>query len=392
MTYDLSQKIKQAMRLQREHAREQRHVENQQMEISMFLRELEIEIMGHQSRIEVARDETEEPEQAEETVTKLQAELESLELIRSNMEWRRDNLAANLQMKSALLIEAQAEVAQILDEAFVCAELLEPQTDDEIPVETFDLQQEYQKLHAAQQEEAAQAEEEIAYEPVAPLDTSRDHLEVKAPTLTPEAQAEQELRQNFWAAKERVREAAEEFELKEGLRDQEKQFNEQAWATGQPALDADKEAFDLRWFVRIHEITHELVEAEAALKQAQFAAREGNVDLFDDDQSQGFPDDAADGRHGSGYDLSDDEMTRFFAYTKDEARINAWLDNVSETAEPETQPAADVDQWPSREVDISDSFTVVAFEPARREQIAEWQRKCNAVRESCRLIQETEHP
>ncbi|KXT03839.1 hypothetical protein AC578_8944 [Pseudocercospora eumusae] len=382
MTYDLSQKIKQAMRLQREHAREQRFVENQQMEVSMFLRELGIEIMSHQSRIELAHDETEEPEQAEETVAKLQTELESLGVIQANMEWKRDNLAANLQMKSALLIEAQAEVAQILDEAFVYAELLEPQTDDEIPVEVFSLQQEYQKLHAAQQEEAAEAEDQMDYEPVAPLDTSRDHLEVKAPTPTPEEQAEQELRQNFWAAKERVREAAEEFELKEGVREQEKRFNEQAWATGEEPLDADREAFDLRWFVRIHEITHELVEAEAALKQAQLVAREGNVDLFDDDQSQGFPDDAADGRHGSGYDLSDEEMTRFFAYTKDDARINTWLDNVSDAADAEIQPAADVDQWPSREVDMSDSFTVVAFEPARREQIAEWQRRCDAVRES----------
>ncbi|EME89123.1 uncharacterized protein MYCFIDRAFT_76486 [Pseudocercospora fijiensis CIRAD86] len=390
MTYDLSQKIKQAMRLQREHAREQRHVESQQMEISMFLRELEIEIMSHESRIEVAQDGSEEAQQDEQTVAKLQVELESLELIRTNMEWKRDNLAANLHMKSALLIEAQGEVAQILDEAFVCAALLDPEVDEEMPVEVFDLQAEYQKLHARQQADAEEDDAEIIYEPVAPLDTSKDHLEIRAPTPTPEERAEQDLRQNFWAAKERVREATEEFELREGVRDQEKQFNEQAWATGETALDADREAFDLRWFVRIHEITHELVEAEAALKQAQVAAREGQVELFDDEQSQGFADDAADGRHGSGYDVSDDEMTRFFAYTKDDARINAWLDNVSEGGEAESARAADVDQWASREVDISDSFTVVAFEPARREQIAEWQRQCDAVRDSCRRIEEAE--
>ncbi|KAF7192488.1 hypothetical protein HII31_06161 [Pseudocercospora fuligena] len=382
MTYDLSQKIKQSTLLQRQLSQEKRHAQAQQREISKFLRRLNIEIKSHKNRIARANGN----ETAEQSDT-LQNELECLELIQADMEWKRDNIAANLQMRSAALIDAQAEVAQILDEAFVCAALLEPETDEEIPVETFDLQDEYQKLHARQQAEAEEEGEQIIYEPVAPLDTSKDHLETRAPTPTPEEQAEQELRQNFWAAKERVKKATEEFELKEGVRDQEKRFNEQAWATGEEPLDADREAFDLRWFVRIHEITHELVEAEAALKQAQLVAREGNVDLFDDDQSQGFPDDEADGRHGSGYDLSDEEMTRFFAYTKDDARINAWLDNVSETADAETQPAADVDQWPSREVDISDSFTVVAFEPARREQIAEWQRKCDAVRASCQPIE-----
>lgn len=118
----------------------------------------------------------------------------------------------------------------------------------------------------------------------------------------------------------------------------------------------------------MQELTHDLMQAEDAFNTAKEACVAAGVDACDDDRASGFVDDA-----GDGYRLSQ-EVQQMASVA--EPKIASWLGEVDELVSPSFNDHAEsADDWPTKDVDISDSRSLVA-EGSDRKRMDKWRQIC----------------
>ncbi|CAK1356109.1 hypothetical protein CB0940_00245 [Cercospora beticola] len=387
--FKMSQNIKGAIKLQRHHKKMERYIRKQLAEMRDFRETLDIEIRSHELKLKGDADLNIKP--SEEEAKRLQGELEVLQEMCENLGPRERELRTRLETIKDYLIEAHSAVMVHLDEAYVVAALAEESNEEEMPIERFDLQEQYQKFFA-QRQKNLQPDEVHPVAPPPALDTSQNTLMNKPPTPTPEEQFTQDRRKRLRLAGDRLNTAQKEFHFKEYNQWQEKEFNRERTLEGLEPIDVDKEAFDRRWFVRNHEITHELLEAEDDLRSARKAAIEADVEIIsvapDEYWSGIYPNHRSDGRCGSGSDLSSLAGPRVPS-TSANPKVLEWLESRVEESEFEA-----VDQSPKQpeevlvlndamamEIETWDSQSMLDSWPYRRKLVKQWQQTCSAERE-----------
>lgn len=362
MRLELSGKIQNSIQAQH-HFAKSRRIATQQRDVMLnYEIELDAEISDHKFRLSEAADAENEAEHA-----KIEQELEYLEMMVQDAKARREEIEANIQTEKDLLLEHQAEVNADLEEAFIVGNLLAPEEEQQDPpVEELNVQNEYQLFRKRLAEYGNTDDYDDS---IAPLGTVEENY--KAPELSEEEKAQETLKENYWDAYQRLREAQHAFDCKERDRAIQLQANYDASARGMPTTDPSEDAFDLRWLKRFQELTHELLEAEVALSDAKAAARDADVDIpVLNDQASGFRDDVDDG-----YRLSFEQDCVDSAPRQ---KVDGWLEAVdrAEAGSPSFNDGSECsDEWEADEVQVSDSVSVVA-EGTERRRIDKWRKTC----------------
>ncbi|KAI7212565.1 hypothetical protein KC333_g7062 [Hortaea werneckii] len=358
LTWELSAKIQQAVEAQRDHDRlRQKAVRTLEVALN-FEMNLETEIANHESRLSML--ETEEiPDQ--ERVVALQEELATLKsMLKDSCEARQ---AADVQKasESAALAEVQSGVIVALEEAFVHARLVASDVAGMPDIPDLDLQTEYLKYRSAQHEDG----DDTNASTVAPLDTNDEHLQ--AAPLSEEEQKIKDLADSFFIAQARLQKAQDAFDSREMRREQEWQANVDAGTRGEEVRDTTPEDFDARWLKHVQELTREVIDAEAEVAEAKKAALEAGIDVTNDEADSGFLDDVEDG-----YLLSKEHEV---VDTAAGSTVKGWLDRLpsDKLDSPGLRSDADVDEWETQTVGISDSVSLVAEGSVRR-RIDKWNR------------------
>ncbi|KAI7566014.1 hypothetical protein KC343_g6108 [Hortaea werneckii] len=358
LTWDFSAQIQHAVEAQRDHNR-LRQKAVRALEVALnFEMNLETEIANHESRLSIL--ETEEISDQERVVA-LQEELVTLKsMLKDSCETRQ---AADVQRASdtAALAEAQAGVIAVLEEAFVHARLVASNIADMPNIPDLDLQTEYLKYRSAQHEDG----DDTNASTVAPLDTNDEHLQ--AAPLSEEEQKTRDLADSFFTAQTRLHKAQDAFDSREMRREQEWQANVEAGIRGEEVQDSTPEDFDDRWLRHTQELTREVIDAEAEVAEAKRAALEAGIDVANDEADSGFLDDVEDG-----YRLSKEQE---LVDTAAGSTVKGWLDRLpsDKLDSPGFRSDADIDEWETRTIGISDSVSLVAEGSVRR-RIDKWNR------------------
>ncbi|GAB1743038.1 hypothetical protein NU219Hw_g8734t1 [Hortaea werneckii] len=366
LTWELSARIQQAVEAQRNHDQLcQTAVRTLEVALN-FEMDLETEIANHESRLSML--ETEEiPDQ--ERIVALQEELATLKsMLKDSCEARQ---AADFQKSSetAALAEVQAGVIAALEEAFVHAQLVASDVANMPNIPDLELQTEYLKYRSAQHEDGDGTNSST----VAPLDTNDEHLQ--AAPLSEEEQRTKYLADSFFIAQARLQKAQDAFDSREMRREQEWQANVDAGIRGEVVRDATPEDFDARWLKHVQELTREFIDAEAEVAGAKEAALEAGIAVANDEADSGFLDDVEDG-----YLLSKEQEA---VDTAAGSTVKGWLDRLpsDKLDSPGFRSDADVDDWETRTVGISDSVSLVAEGSVRR-RIDKWNRISRQISES----------
>lgn len=375
MKMDLTAKIREAIQFQRRLVAEQAYMQRQDAENDSFHVEVTNEIFNYKIRVARAQQEyedathqhdEEEMQSLAHTLSSLNEKLEVLKAIEEDVADRRPRMENNIAWQKEMFLESQQELWEYFEEVFVTANLIEPMdSENERPVETLDLQVEYQKAMRRAQQDENECTPQTPVSPE-PLETGDDFMGPQVPSLSPEEQAEEDIRTAVFQAQGRVNNAQYQFNLREQEREQELLYNQRAVQEDLEPLDAGQTEFDLRWVQRNREITHELVEAEKELFEAKAAAKAANIDPYDRE---------------SCYDDNTSEVS-FAIDTQNAAayvapRVNEWLEGIAEDANSEAQSSTDTEDWHLREVEMWDSISCVDFD-FYREQIDRWQQVCQA--------------
>ncbi|PIB01496.1 hypothetical protein CB0940_00181 [Cercospora beticola] len=389
LTFDLGLKIIRASELQRRYSREARHTDSQIRKIKQFEMKLKREIQSHRTRISMAEAQEEKAQEQDSinpTKSSLQTELHVLEGMLQGAGIRKQELTVGLTFRGTLLREAQAEVTAYLDEAFVAGNLLATDTEEELPVEDFDLQEEYQKAY---QEEFGDADSTDGVEVQPLLDTSRDYLHVDVVPPTAEEQAEIDIRAALQETSERLAAAEEAFDFKDYERTQDRQIVEVAWQTGQPTEDANREDFDLRWYQRFQAITREFIEAEEAYREARNAALEAGLDqdTLSNHQEEYFNDLASDGMCDSEAGHDGTFWEHFASNCKQDKKVIGWLDSLPDHFDGHDSAPSEPDSVPDQleEVEAWESGSAIAGRPLerklidRRQMEIDWQHRIRGL-------------
>lgn len=365
MTLGLSAQIQEAVH--RQHAFKQSELAGlRQDEAYMrFENKIEIEIANCRYKIAAVRDVDTEKEAA------LQQQLEILELLHGDVQSRQRSIHMNLETQAEELRNIQAATIASIEEAFVCARLIEENNGDSIPKpEELDLETEY----AAYCERLKNAPDNTDMVPAAPpLDTGTDYDD-DVPVLTEQEQAHQDIINALWASKETLDQARRDFDEREILRAQEYQANAAAFDRGEPTTDDSPEAFDVRWVKRYGELTRALIDAEAAYADVKRTAFEAEIPLPFADNETVFEGMTAD---GVGYTVSKEQE---LVDSVPSPAVRQWLSRVPEdisVGSPADQPESEAGEWEAEEVGISDSVSLVA-EGKERARIDRWRKACDA--------------
>ncbi|CAK4032601.1 Hypothetical predicted protein [Lecanosticta acicola] len=380
LTHSLSLSIREVVANQRQFMREERQVTQQVKEIRKFRLKVKREITSHTTRIKIAEspnDPDEEPDR--ELAAKLKEEVEVLERMCSHMERRKDQLEADLRFQAQLHRKIQQEVNANLEEAFVECALLNPDEEDDLPVEQFDLQEQYKATLMDMQE----PEEMIrgGYSPELPeLDTSRDYLHRQVPKPTPEEEAENlgraRMAETLQQALQHVTIMQEQFDSKEVSRERDAILNNEAEMRGEETYYTSQEDFDVHWVENFREITRNLITAEEALKQAKKAAKAAGIKHIPGWESSDYGDDFS---NPGGYPASM-EIDPVAAKERAVPAVDDWLEKLVEDMLPvhgDFEISVEVDEWDCREVEIGDSLSCVDW-GTYREEIEEFRETCRA--------------
>ena len=361
LTLPLSLAMQKAVTAQKKYVKA-RETALRRKEALMYLSfDINAQIARHRSRLTMVRQ-AESNNSGEQTP--LEEELSTLELMLEDNKIERQAIQNNIEFQCQMLQEVQAKVNTHLEEALTKAQLLE-QTEEEPDAvqETLDLQKEYQVFRQKVQE--ANGGSPV---PIAPLDTSKDHM-MSSP-MTEEEKEIERLQRDAWEADQRLRSAQNAFDRRSADRLDAEDAAIQAWdpENGLGVEDAMAE-FDVSWHKHEQDLTRELIDAEQALQAAKAAAVDGGADLAfleGDDQESGFLDDV-----GDGYRLSfEEEMIRRVPVET----IQQWLLGVpSEPGSPNASHLSreEADEWEIEELDFGDSSSAFA-EGAERERIDRW--------------------
>lgn len=377
LNLDLSIKIQQALRAQRDFDKSERRA-TRELEVALgYESQLGREIAVHQSRL--VRLEEGENEEERKTVAE---ELEVLELMLSNAKVERQSIKQRTENLGGVLRELQREVNAYLEDAFTYGQLLEPLDDSpDTPVEEKDLQTEYQSFRALLQQGGGTTQEIDDR----PLDTGAHHLE--AEPMNPQLQAQQELIDSYWEAKQAYQAAEAAFENRRKDRIEEQTARDHALATGAQPFDKSQEAFDSRWFQRVSDLTREYKAAETAFYAAKQVLLEAGLQLMEPDRASGFLSHASDGYAES--------LEQAMIQLAPKPKIEKWFDNMSTPESPQFDEVATMDgegdgamdidgdsvsvcapgNVPARYVGLIDSASVVADETnSVKRQIDRWER------------------
>ena len=358
LTWELSAKIQQAVDAQRDHGRlRQKAVRTLEVALN-FEMDLETEIANHESRLSMLETE-ETPDQ--ERVIALGEELATMKSMLKDSCEARQTADVQKASESAALAEVQAGVIAALEEAFVHARLVALDVASMPDIPDLDLQTEYLKYRSAQHEDG----DDMNASTVVPLDTNDKHLQ--AASLSEEEQKTKDLADSFFIAQARLQKAQDAFDSREMRREQEWQANVDAGTRGEEVRDATPEDFDARWLQHIQELTREVIDAEAEVAGAKKAALEAGINVANDEADSGFLDDVEDG-----YLLSKEQEV---VDTAAGSTVKGWLDRLpsDKLDSPGFRSDADVDEWETRTVGISDSVSLVAEGSVRR-RIDKWNR------------------
>ncbi|KAK3112382.1 hypothetical protein LTR53_011400 [Teratosphaeriaceae sp. CCFEE 6253] len=310
-----------------------------------------------------------ELEDSEETdtaceVARLQDEVEKLQLLLANTEAAQQALDARLGTQADNLRKIQAKVTACMEEAFIHANIMEPAPEQVTPkVPELDVEQEYQRLCKAIQEDDGL---ETASAPS--LRSCSERLQPRI--LDPEEQHRADLINAYHSAHNRLAVAEQAFDDKYDVREAEWQASYDAAVRGEAPQDATPEVFDLRWFVKIQDITREFAVAQDAFAEAKAALVAAGIQMDDTDRASGFVDDVGDGCRLS---FEDDSIA-----STSRPLVDKWLDSVDPEAHPDVEVATvvETDGWDAKSVEISDSWSCVDFDADGRRRIRQWREVC----------------
>jgi hypothetical protein len=367
MTYELSKKIQKAIHRHRKYLRAENAGISQRQSLSRLENGVRREISSCSTRLAILEEEN---RLDSEDGRKLGKQLETLELMLSDVQGRREAVLADVEFQARQLWSLQAAANVGLKEAFICANLMERVEEESEPEsERLDVHQEYENF--CRKLETAHGEYFEFAGP--PLDTNTEHLEI--PPASEEEQARQEVINALWAAKETLDLARRDFEERKNIRAREFQANQAAADRGEPTTDATPDDFDVRWVVRYGELTRDLINAEAAYAEIKRSAFEAGVPLpFEDNETVC---EAMEEDDGVGYTISKEQE---LVASVPSPTVRRWLDKVPEGVEVGSPSFGDggrsqSDEWEAEEVGISDSVSLVA-EGRERARIDRWRKAC----------------
>lgn len=267
LTLEFSAKVQATVRAEREFLKLERRATKEMGVAERFESRLKREIRNHKGRLSDFEPDQTEPEKE----AALRKELEVLEQMLEQSKTDQQCSQTLVNSRASILREVQAETIAYLEEAFVYANLLKPEEDDDDEsIEERDLDEEYAKFRQRNQEENDGR-------PITPLDVSRDHM--LAPPPTAEQQARQELIDAWWTARDRFRVAQDAFDARESDRDRDKQDYMEAVELGYKSIDDVADDFDLPWLQRFQRMTRELIDAEKTFTVARANVDEAGIDI-----------------------------------------------------------------------------------------------------------------
>nr|OQO20161.1 hypothetical protein B0A51_10807 [Rachicladosporium sp. CCFEE 5018] len=273
ITHESSQLVQRAVTMEREFLK----AECKALDDKKVLRRLKNDVSGQirkrkyltQGDEEGTSDEEQAPDPPEDRGS-LQQQMQVLELMLKDVEYRTQEVDAGIETQAQILRKVQKEVNDQLEEAFVNAQLIAPAaTPEEAEVESLDFAGEYDRFLARLR---AGDDPLIEIEDVVPLDTSVDYLRVEP--LSEEAQVEQDVVDEWHAAKLAIEEARRDYQMKAVLRKKAWDLELQDVPEDEDNLKAFRIEFDLRWLERYRAITRALIDAEAAVHVAAERAKE----------------------------------------------------------------------------------------------------------------------
>lgn len=345
LTLDLSKAIQKGIKAERDYFRAKTAANEQTEALLRFESTLNIQIASHRSRLTT-------PDLDETKKHSLERELANLELMLEEYKLERTSIENNLQFKGDQLRKLQSRVNAILEDAWVDAQLLEPDVEDQMPeVEEYDLQTEYHKF---QQKLRSADEPPLAADSDEPLDTSEDHLHVDV-----EMTEEEEVNQAVWDTWDRLQAAQAEFDGRGEACEKAELARRNALKRGEEVEDTTTEIFDLRWLEHERGLTRALIDAEESYRAAQNAAEEASEDDL-------RPYEVSESDHSGGGDCSSSLDHSDHVASAPNARILRWLaDLAGPAARTEGAliglpvPVVVVDEWEAAELEVGDSISAI---------------------------------
>ncbi|EME81369.1 uncharacterized protein MYCFIDRAFT_176650 [Pseudocercospora fijiensis CIRAD86] len=180
------------------------------------------------------------------------------------------------------------------------------------------------------------------------------------------------LHYNFTMSKMQFEDAQQMFLARETKFDQELQERAERLNSGEEVETITE--LDMRQLQESRRLTSWLIEAEKKYDNAKLALCEAGVQPLGSNIASGFIDDVDDG-----YRISEEKA---WIVTANSSRLRQWLSNIpdqiedSETAEDLRE--RDLDPWTAEEVEICDSWSMVA-DGAERRRIDRWRSLVDAM-------------
>ncbi|KAK3073725.1 hypothetical protein LTR53_004422 [Teratosphaeriaceae sp. CCFEE 6253] len=362
MTMELSAMVQKAVQAQRAYDAAAALTLEKRVVNSRFESKLRQSIRAHERRI--LQLEKSDGAEAADGVAGLQDEAGKLQLLLANTEAAQQGSKARLGTQADNLRKIQANLTACMEEALVHANIIEPAPEQPIPeVPDLDVEQEYQRLCKAIQEDEGL---ETASAPS--LRSCGERLQPRE--LDPEEQNRADLINAYHTAHNRAAVAEQAFDDKYDVREAEWQASYEAAVRGEVPQDATPEVFDLRWFVKIQDITREFADAQDAFAEAKAALVAAGIQMEDADRASGFVDDVEDG-----YRLSfEDDLIA----STSRPLVDKWLGSIDSEADPDVELSTVVerDGWDAKSVEIGDSWSCVDFDADGRRRIRQWREVC----------------
>ncbi|KXT09155.1 hypothetical protein AC579_7292 [Pseudocercospora musae] len=185
---------------------------------------------------------------------------------------------------------------------------------------------------------------------------------------------ERKLRYNFNSARQLLEDAQKMLYDRDFDFDREIEEHQRALDEGEEV--GSRTELDIQQFQETQRLTRWLVKAETKYEVAKAAMLDAGIQPPGSDIDSGFIDNVDDG-----YRIS---MERDWVVSADSYDMHQWLDNIPDNVDSsETAVCAyerDVDSWDADEVDICDSWSMVADGPQRR-RIDKWRALSAAAHE-----------
>ncbi|KAK3657973.1 hypothetical protein LTR56_000817 [Elasticomyces elasticus] len=297
-------------------------------------------------------------------LTELQNKVEKLQYMLDEARYRDTVLDTRLNTTAENFCRCQNALTLYMEESFIDGTIIEPEVGQGIPeIPEFDLDEEYIRLCRSTKEDQG-----LEMASALSLASCQDDLQLRK--LSPEEQHRQDLIDAAYTARQQYNLAQAAFDR----RDYDRRVNKQNAASeagideGEFDATPEGEEFQLCWFKLNNELTHTLVQAEQELAAANRALAEVGVEF--DDANSCFVDFGSNG-HSMNFEADMKSSTS-------RPRVESWLDSIVYEVSPEVdvETDVDVDVWNAHDVQIGDSLSCFAYEPARRRRVREWRQQC----------------